>query len=139
VNVTFQLRKERNLDRIRALLDLSFGSFALMYISLLLLLITGIVAGFMGDFWGRGWIWTAIILLIVVFVAMGGLGSAYFTKVREAVGVQKYSLSTKQPLGNVASLAELETLLTSSRPLVVTAIGVIGLIVILWLMIFKPF
>jgi len=35
VSVAFALRRERNLERIRALLDLSSGSFNVMYLSLL--------------------------------------------------------------------------------------------------------
>ena len=32
----------------------------LMYVGLLVLLAAGIVAGFMGDHWGRVWIWAAL-------------------------------------------------------------------------------
>ena len=55
-SVAFALRRERNLERLRALLDLSSGSFNVMYLSLLVLLAAGIVAGFMQKWWGQGWI-----------------------------------------------------------------------------------
>lgn len=138
-SVAFQLRGERNVDRIRALLDVSFRSLIASYIALLLLLITGVIAGFMGNWWGRGWIWTAIVVLVTVFIAMGFLGSGYFTKVRQAVGVPPYKTSNAQPLGSTLSEAELAMLLESTRPVLVAVIGVVGLVIVLWLMMFKPF
>src|SRR5690242_1401353 len=74
-SVSFQLKRERNADRIRALLDVSIWSFGAMFIGLLLLLITGIVAGFMSNAWGRGWIWASIVLLVAIFAVMSVLGS----------------------------------------------------------------
>lgn len=138
-NVAFQLKQERNLDRIRALLDLSVWSYIGTYAGLLLLLITGIIAGFMGSHWGSGWIWVAIVLLVVIFVAMGVWGSAYYGKVRTAVGLQPYKRTGQMTLGPTASEGELDALLNSNRPWVLTAIGIGGLLIILWLMMFKPF
>ena len=54
-SVAFALRRERNLERLRALLDLSSGSFNVMYLSLLVLLAAGDTAGFMQKWWGQGW------------------------------------------------------------------------------------
>ena len=47
--VSLKLRGERDLERVRALLQPSGLSLYASYPSLLLLLVTGIVAGFMGD------------------------------------------------------------------------------------------
>lgn len=138
-NVAFQLKRERNPDRIRALLDLSVWSYWGVYVGLLLLLISGIIAGFMGNHWGRGWIWVSIVLLVAIFVAMSVLGSMYYGKVRTAVGLQPYRRTDQVVLGTVASEAELGALLSTSRPWLLTAIGVGGLLIILWLMMFKPF
>lgn len=43
--VAFALRKERNMERVRALLMLSPSTFGMMYGGLLLILITGLVGG----------------------------------------------------------------------------------------------
>jgi hypothetical protein len=51
-SVAFALRRERNLERIRALLDLCSNSFNVMYFSLLVLLVAEIVAGFK-----QNWLW----------------------------------------------------------------------------------
>ena len=44
-----------------------------------------------------------------------------------------------QPAGPVAGPEELEALLNSGRPMLVAAIGIGGLAILLWLMMFKPF
>lgn len=138
-NVAFALKQERNADRIRALLDLSVWSYIGTYVGLLTLLLTGIAAGFMSNAWGRGWIWAALVLLIALFAVMGIFGSNYYGKVRTAVGLQPYRRTSQVTLGPVATEAELAVLLNTNRPLLLTAIGVGGLLVILWLMMFKPF
>jgi len=135
-----RLRHERDLDRVRALLDLSSASLGAMYVSLLLLLTGGIVAGFVGSWWGDGWIWTAIGVLLLLMGSMYGFASNYYNKVREAVGIQTYQQKKRgvepgQPIGP----EELAAILGTSRPLVLLAIGLVGLLLILWLMILKPF
>ncbi len=135
-----RLRQERDIQRVRALLDLSQASLGAMYVSLLLLLAGGIVAGFLGDWWGRGWIWTAIGVLLVLMGSMYGLASNYYNKVREAVGIQTYQQKKKgiEP-GPPVGPDELAAILETPRPIVILAIGLVGLLVILWLMILKPF
>jgi hypothetical protein len=136
---SLRLRAEREPERIRALLDLSSGSLTIAYIGLLLLLVAGVVAGFAGGWWGRLWIWTSLVLLVLIAVAMYPLGSQYYSKVRHAVGMRTYQNKKDDPDPMPSSPAELDALLTSSRPGLLAAIGGIGLLVILWLMVFKPF
>jgi hypothetical protein len=143
VAMALSLRRERDPERIKALLDLSRVTIGLAYISLLVLLTGGIVSGFLGHWWSQAWIWTALALLIVLIVVMGWLGTGYYDQVRIAVGTQptlgsrrKAWLRDQPP---PASASELSALLTSSRPLLLTWMGVIGLAVILWLMVLKPF
>lgn len=138
-NAALQMKRERNPDRLRALLDLSVWSYVGMYTGLLLLLITGIVAGLMGNYWGRGWIWASIVVFVALLVFMGVYGSMFYGRVRTAVGLKPYRRTDQMPLGEVASEQELDALLNANRPLILTAIGIGGLLVILWLMMFKPF
>ena len=134
-----RLRTEREPERVRALLDLSSGSLTLSYIGLLLLLAAGIAAGFGGGWWGRLWIWSSLGLLVVITVAMYPLGSQYYAKVRHAVGMRTYQDKKNEPDPVPGSPAELDALLTSNRPDLLAAIGGVGLLVIIWLMVFKPF
>ncbi|MFL5777203.1 MAG: hypothetical protein ACJ76W_13090, partial [Chloroflexota bacterium] len=80
-----QIRKERDPDRIKVLLDMSSRSLGMVYGGLGVLLIAGIIAGIMGNHFGRLWIWLAIGVLVLIIVLMYALASSYYGKVREAV------------------------------------------------------
>jgi MFS family permease len=134
-----QIRSERDPARVAALLDMSGMSLGLMYGSLLILLIGGITAGFMGGFWGSLWIWVAIGVLVLVIGAMYPLGSTHYANVRRAVGLKAYNDPKDTPPSEPLPPAELEQLLSSNRPFVLAAVGGIGLVVIIWLMVVKPF
>jgi hypothetical protein len=134
-----RIRDEREPGRVAALLDLSGMSLGLMYISLMVLFAAGVAAGFVGAFWGRAWIWAAIAVLVIVVVAMYPLGSQHYAKVRRAVGQKAYNDPKDAPPPGPLAPDELAALLASPRPFVLAGLGGIGLIVILWLMVVKPF
>jgi hypothetical protein len=60
VHMAFAVRKERNLERLRALLQISSSSYSTMYPSLLVIVLTGIVAGIQAHWWRFGWIWASL-------------------------------------------------------------------------------
>jgi hypothetical protein len=138
--VALSLRKERDPQRVRALLELSSWSLAGFYVSMLVLLAGGITAGFLGHWWGQGWIWAALGVLVVMMGAMYGLATPYFNRLRQAVGAPT---SGKRRRGSEPApptqVVQLEPLLRSSRPMVVMVVGIVGLVAILWLMVYKPF
>lgn len=132
VAVTFRLRRERDPARIGALLELSGSSLTLFFYGLLLLVVAGVVAGFIGKYWGQAWIWTAIAVLVAISVAMSVLARPYYKRVRlvtEALASGSEAVTQEQFV----------RILRSPLPLVIAAIGFAGLLVILWLMMFKPF
>lgn len=132
VGVAFRLRRERDPRRIMALLDLSSWSTSLMYIGILLLLTGGIVAGFVGDWWGSGWIWVSLGTLLVVIVAMYAVASGYYKRLRLIVGAMADG-------SQAVSEGQLAGLLEGPRPWILAVIGFGGLLFILYLMLFKPF
>jgi hypothetical protein len=132
VGVAFRLRRERDPRRIMALLDLSSWSTSLMYIGILLLLTGGIVAGFVGDWWGSGWIWVSLGTLIAVIVAMYVVASGYYKRLRLIVGAMADG-------SHAVSEGQLAGLLEGPRPWILAVIGFGGLLFILYLMLFKPF
>ena len=134
-----QIRRERDPVRIRVLLELSSRSLGLVYVSLLTLLVAGIVAGIMGGHFSRGWIWAAIAVLVAIIVLMYGLATRYYARVREAVGMRTYGMPKDGPDPTPVSADELAGLVDSPMADVMGLIGVIGLLVLLWLMMFKPF
>jgi len=135
---SFRLRGERDRARQAQLLELSGMAIGLMYIGLLVLLVAGIVAGFMGGHWGRAWIWVSLGTLVVVMAVMYSVGTPFYGRMRAAAGLPGYAekaANFKPP----ATEADLEQLATSNRPWVLAAVGSIGLGVIVWLMLAKPF
>ncbi len=138
VFASFRIRAERDPSRIAALLDLSSTSLATMYGSLLTLFVAGILAGIVGDWFGRLWIWLALVMLIAVVVAMYAVATRYYATIRAAVGMPAYNAPKDQPPAP-ASPDELARLLDTRRPDAIAAIGFGGLAIILWLMVLKPF
>lgn len=137
--VAYRLRKETTLERVRALLDLSASSFAVMYLSLLFMFLAGIALGFLGHWWSSGWIWASLILLIAILVLMWLVASSYYHRVRKASGLPYMEGSKQHPPVDPVSQVELRSILRSGKPHLLTLIGVGGWALILWLMIFKPF
>jgi uncharacterized membrane protein/plastocyanin len=128
---TFQLRREHEAARVSHLLELSSSSIGLMWNSIGLLLLGGIVAGFTGGFWGQGWIWAAIALFLAVTVAMYVIATPWVKRLR--------TISAAIAQGTEAvSQEQYEQILRSRRPYTIAAVGFAGLLVILYLMVFKP-
>jgi hypothetical protein len=138
VFAALRLRSERDQVRAAALLDLSKSAVTIAAFAVIFLLVTGIAAGFVGDYWGQRWIWASIGILILLWAYMSFRGTRYHDAVRHAVGsVGIYDKKgTEPPPADPAALA---ALLAAPRALELAAVGGIGLVVILWLMVFKPF
>ena len=136
--VGLRLRGERDLERVRALLDLSGGALGVTYLALLVLLAAGIAAAFIGGLWGKGWIWAALALLVALLVFMYVRATPYYSALRRAAGLPYFAKNRAHDAEPVDAAA-LASLLTSRRPVEVAALGYVGLVVILWLMFLKPF
>jgi hypothetical protein len=138
-SMAFRLRKEHKVERIRALLDLSGYTIMTMFLSLLVLLVAGVVAGFMGKWWNKGWIWASLVLSVAIVVLMFKYGRQYYSPVRRAVGLPYWEGSKEHPAVDPASAEEIATAIAATRPVRLAVIGYGGLALILWLMMFKPF
>lgn len=139
VSVAFTLRRERQVERIQALLNLSSSSLGVLHGSIALLFLTGIVIGFAGHWWNRGWIWLSLGLLIAVYTYMGIAASGYYRQVRKAAGLAYMQNFKLQPAGELASAEEINALLNRSRPIWLALVGFGSLAIITWLMTSKPF
>ena len=133
------LRKERQPERVRALLELSRTSLPLTYGFIGMVIVTGLTNVFLGNWWGQLWPWTALGVGFVMSVLMYYLGTQYFNNVRKAVGLPYLEKRKRYPRRDPAPLEELEKQLGSSRAVLLASVGVVGLLVIVWLMVFKPF
>ena len=128
----FRLRRERDPGRIMAFLELSSSTMTLMYVSLLLLLTGGIVAGFMGQWWEQGWIWVSLGTLVAIILAMFALATTYYRRLRRIVGAMAGG-------AQAVSSDRLGELLAGPRPWILAVVGFGGILFILYLMMFKPF
>jgi hypothetical protein len=126
--VALRLRRERELGRIRALLDLSRSTRGWTYVSLLVLTIGGVANGFVMHYWGAGWIWAGIGLLVFLLAIAFPLAVPYYVRIRRVVEGELEM-----------DAAGLEALLLAPRPIVIAVVETAGILVILWLMVFKPF
>jgi len=137
--VIFQVRRERDRGKLAALLDMSGWSLGVAGIGLLILFISGIIAGLALGSWGRWWIWIALALFIVIAILMTPVGGNYLRGLRLAIGQPPRNAKEGDPSPVPATDAELAALQASSRPEVLLLLGAGGFAVILWLMMFRPF
>lgn len=137
--MAFRLRTERDPARMAGMLDLSLMGLNVLTWSGLLLLASGIAGAFMDDLWGKGWIWAALVLLLVISGLMTPYGATHYNRVRRAIGVRPPRDKPDAPAPTPVSPAELEALLTSRQPWILATIGGGGFVLILALMHFQPF
>lgn len=137
--VAFRVRRETDRARMAALLDLSAISVVIATIALIVLFLAGILAGMVLNSWSRTWIWVSLVLLVAIGFAMTPLGIGHFNRIRLALGQRTRDFKEGQPDPVAASDEELGAALASKRPELLLLIGGGGFVLILWLMMFKPF
>jgi uncharacterized membrane protein len=137
--MTVRLSRERDRSRIAALLDLSAASMAALYVGLVLLLVGGIWAGIVGDWFRFGWIWLALGILVAVTVVMYLVATPFFRTLRAAVGARAENGEPTAPQGTPLSDTEVAALSARTPVNALAGVGFAGLLIILWLMVVKPF
>ena len=129
--VLYRIRAERDRRKIVDLISLSGETSIPMYVSIGAIVVTGILLGLKLTVFSNWWIWVAIGILAVMIALMTAIAKPYFRRVKEACEVRPSGVPR-------VSDEELGQILRSSRAHVITAIGVIGLVAILYLMVFQP-
>lgn len=138
--VAFRVRRERDVARLGALLDLSSAALGISFVGLLLLLVAGIATGIATGAFGRGWIWASIVVLVGVGAAMNPLGTQHYGRIRGALGVPDGDEDVSgHAVAAAAAPERLSDLLENRRPEALAVVGGGGFLVILWLMMFRPF
>lgn len=138
-SMAFQLRKETDFARIRAMLDLSWSTMILMGVSFLIMGLTGLALPFLIHIWNKIYIWLSIILMLVVFVYMSAFNETHYKQVRRLVGLPYMKGSKNMPAEPPASPEEVSALLKRTSPATLVVIGYGLPAIVLWLMVFKPF
>jgi hypothetical protein len=135
--MALRIKAEPSADGVKALVLLSTLSSRVMYPLLVLVVLTGIWLGVAGQLWGRAWIWTAIVVLVLTVGLMTLMGRQYHA-LRVAAG-QKRGSDRGREAAPPAAPEEVRRLALSTRPWPITVFGLVALAFLLWLMIFKPF
>ncbi|MBA3687736.1 MAG: hypothetical protein H0W81_02695 [Chloroflexi bacterium] len=136
VTVMWAMRREPDPERMLTLFNDVPKTTGLRVI-LLVVVLSGATAGFMGSWWGRGWIWASLILLTVIAVAMWRFGGGYFGLVQEAAEVAV--AARREDPSNPAPQTAYDAARGSWHTIGMSVLGLGGVAVILWLMMFKPF
>jgi 4-hydroxybenzoate polyprenyltransferase len=121
VTIAFHLKEERVDVRIRELLEVTEAASRLRWFFFALIIGSGILLGFLGSWWGSAWIWIAL----AVFVAIG-------------VVMNRYGGRTIDRIADTTDDAEMERLLARFDPWILAVTGTGGLLLVLYLMLFKP-
>lgn len=125
--VTFRLMRERNPVRVRAYLELSRTTRTAMYLSFLLLLGAGLALTYARGWEHTYWPWVSLALLLALFGAAIPLAVPYYRAVRLAAEADP------------PDLAKLGELLDKPRGLVLAMVETTGIVIIIYLMVYKPF
>jgi len=137
--VAFVLKKERDIQRVRALLDLSAASYPVMTYLMWAFFLLGVIASFQAGWWRFGWLWTSVVLGVVIVLLMAIFGAGIYGEARKAAGL-RYNFKGKWfPPEPAKNDEEVFALLAKTNPVLLTVIGYGGFAVITWLMVAKPF
>ncbi|MGA9190629.1 MAG: hypothetical protein WBZ24_02770 [Anaerolineales bacterium] len=134
-----RLRREADPERVKALLALSVYPATLSWLSLGMLLLSGIALGFMGGWWSSGWIWASLGVLILMILAMGFLGSRSLNVIRADLGLpSSYGDAPPEPEDR-PPVEVVHTRMAELPAWPLMGVGAGGLAILTWLMMFKPF
>jgi hypothetical protein len=134
VGVAFALKGETDPSRVRALHDMSKRSVgAPTTVIFVVGLVAGIVAAFAGGHWGQLWIWISLVTLVVIAGLMTPLGSMKLRRIGAAAGIPAKDGTVTEDID------EMRRLIDAWNPVPLAAIGFGGFLLILWLMLAKPF
>jgi hypothetical protein len=122
---------ERDRDRILGLCELSKRTIGPMYLSMGLLLLGGVAAGIQRTLFAQNWLWASVVVLLAILAAMSVTGTPWMKKLRE--GCTRWHDGTFTMTDE-----ELEAHLDGPMVPIVAASGTIALVLILFLMVYKP-
>jgi len=139
VAMAFRVRKEKDLARIRAMLDLSESTMIVTFAAFFIMGLSGLVMPFILKLWGKGWIWASIVLMVIVTVQMGVMNEKRYKILRKLVGLPYRQGNTMFPAEAPASQAEVEAHIKKLNVTELVVVGYVIPMIVLWLMVFKPF
>lgn len=137
--MAFRVRHERDLARIRAMLELSEYTIEFMVLSFIGIGLTGIALPFFLRLWDRVWVWVSIVLMIFVFTWMVWMNERSYKILRKLVGLPYRQGAKEYPAQPPATPDEVAAHLERMNVTGLVVVGYLIPAIVLWLMIFQPF
>jgi hypothetical protein len=99
-----------------------------------LIIMTGITAGFITPWWKQGWMWAALGVMVVIWIVMTRVSSVYLYAVD---AIAERALRHRE---DASAIEQFRSEWKARRePEILSGTSVLGGLIILWLMMFKPF
>jgi hypothetical protein len=136
------LPREKNIERMKLLLEIPEITIIPMAICMLGLLITSVYMGSAAQWWGRGWWGTSFLLFLGMIYWMGSYSRQYYSPIRKALGMMYmtgFSTRNVPEEGKQVNMVEVEALIAKTNPRLLMILGLVVLGLLLFLMRFKPF
>jgi uncharacterized membrane protein len=128
---TVMVRRMRDPQRISGVLQLSATTVLAFYVSTLVLLVGGIGAGLQGRWFEQGWIWLSMGLFVAIGILMFPMARGYFRRIRTVIELMES--------GTAVTQEDLVGVLDSGNPMITVATGSVVILLIVYLMVLKPF
>ena len=128
---TVLMRRIREPQQVAGVLQLSAATVSAFYVSTLVLLVGGIGAGVVGQWFDQGWIWLSLGLLVAVGVLMFPMARGHFRRIRMVLELMD--------TGTAVSQDDFSRVVNSGSPILTAGTGVVAILFILYLMVLKPF
>jgi hypothetical protein len=127
--VLMVINRQEDPEQVRTLMALRGLVSPAVAVLSLLILVTGVIAASMGDWWRMGWPRLSLLLFIGIAVLMTTFGRRYFDRVSRLLNSAQTATAS----------ADLTTQLRRPPVGFLMLVGLAGVGIILWLMLFKPF
>ena len=133
--VTFKLRQQTEPEGIYATYSFMLNNNVRnLRITYLLIIVTGAIAGVITPWWRQGWMWTALGVMILIWIVMKRMAPIYLSAVDN---IAEEAMKNK---ADPTAIEKFKNDLKARRePEIMAITSGIGLLIILWLMMFKPF
>lgn len=135
VAVMWKERWEPDPERNLALFG-PLPGLALLRLSGLAVILTGLALVATRSLWDRWWVWLSLLLLGAIWLLMRRYGGGYYNLIERAA---TRAIETRGSADEADARAAFSAARLAWHPIGMTAIGLGGFAVILWLMIFTPF
>ena len=134
VTVTWRKRWQADPQLNQALFD-ALPSVMPLRITGAAVVLSGVLLVILDNRWGQWWVWLSLALLVVIWLAMWRWGAGYYNDIQAA---SEAALAARDTPHEATALAAFNVARLSWRTPAMTIVGIGGVAVILWLMIFRP-